>query len=264
MPNAKEVCNQIVKTAVKHSDEILITFGIAGAAGAIIFAWNEAPKAERIIKENRREAEKNGTEYKKINAVKDTWKHWGPPMAMFAISTACIIGASTVNHKRNAALAAAYSLSEKTFIDYRKKVIESIGEDASKAIEQEVAKESAKENIEKSNEIIFVGGDEVLCYDYTSKQWFMSTKNKLENAAIKCNTRMINGMEMYCSLNDFYDEINSRDLKHLEGLGDYSGWNINKNGAIDLVLGADIREDGKPYITVDFFNKPMSDFNSIY
>lgn len=53
----------------------------------------------------------------------------------------CLIGASSVNLRRNAALATAYTLSESALKEYREKVVETIGEKKEQAVQDAVAKE---------------------------------------------------------------------------------------------------------------------------
>lgn len=55
-----------------------------------------------------------------------------------ALSIGCIVGASTVHVKRNAALATAYQLAANTLSDYKEKVIETIGEEREKEVQKKV------------------------------------------------------------------------------------------------------------------------------
>lgn len=49
-----------------------------------------------------------------------------PPMTAPSVSTTCLIGGTSVNRKRNAALAAAYASSKSALEEYRKKVVKTI------------------------------------------------------------------------------------------------------------------------------------------
>ncbi len=59
--------------------------------------------------------------------IKTAWPCY-IPAAVGAISVFCLIGASSTNLRRNAALATAYTLSESTLKEYQEKVVETIGE----------------------------------------------------------------------------------------------------------------------------------------
>ena len=95
---------------VKKSPEILIGVGITGMISSTVMAVTATPKALILI-----EAEKSKKEVDILSAkdiVKVTWKCYIPAVATGILGAGCIIGSSAVNAKRNAALAAAYTLSE--------------------------------------------------------------------------------------------------------------------------------------------------------
>ena len=77
-------------------------------------------KAIKLI--NQAENEKNA-DLTKTETVKACWKVYIPAMVTGTASIVCLIGASSVNAKRNAALAAAYTLSDTAFREYKEKVI---------------------------------------------------------------------------------------------------------------------------------------------
>ena len=131
---AKEVC----KTIKKHSPEILTGIGIAGMITAAIMAVKATPKALILIEAEKErqneallnEADENGwdncaqiTTLKPLDTVKATWKCYIPAVITGAMSVACLIGASSVNARRNAALATAYTLSESALKEYQEKII---------------------------------------------------------------------------------------------------------------------------------------------
>lgn len=68
------------------------------------------------------------SDLKPLEVVKAAWKPYIPAAITGSLSVACLVGASRVNFKRNAALATAYTLSEKVLKDYKDSVVETIGE----------------------------------------------------------------------------------------------------------------------------------------
>ena len=95
----------------KHSPEILTGIGVTGMITSTMLAVKATPKALILI-EDAKDVKNN--ELTTLETIKVAWKPYIPAVVTGIASTACIIGASTVNYKRNAALATAYAISEKT------------------------------------------------------------------------------------------------------------------------------------------------------
>ena len=116
-----------VRTAMKrHSLEILTGIGIAGMITTTVMAVRATPKALILIDEREKAAEFDGSDEPLPNAerVKAAWRCYIPAAAVGCASVACLIGASSVNIRRNAALATAYTLSESALKEYQEKVVE--------------------------------------------------------------------------------------------------------------------------------------------
>ena len=92
----------------KHSPEILTGIGIAGMIATTVTAVRATPKALQLIDAREIKEEKR---LSTAEVVKTTWKCYIPAAMTGTLSVACLIGASSVNAKRNAALATAYTLS---------------------------------------------------------------------------------------------------------------------------------------------------------
>ena len=128
--NLPTILNNAKVATMKHSPEILTGIGIAGMVTTTIMAVRVTPKAITLVEDERKrlQAEEENDILEPIDVIKITWKCYIPAGITCAVSVACLIGASSVNARRNAALATAYTLSESTLRDYQKKVIETIGE----------------------------------------------------------------------------------------------------------------------------------------
>ena len=113
----------------KHSPEILTGFGIAGMITATVLAVGATPKALKLIERKKKELGLSSEEkLTPVETVKAVWKPYVPAVVTTTVSAACLVGANSVNARRNAALAAAYHLSETALSEYREQVIETIGE----------------------------------------------------------------------------------------------------------------------------------------
>ena len=236
----------------KRSPEILTGIGIAGMVTATVLAVKGTPNALKLIEEAEREKDAPLTVPEKI---KVSWKCYIPATVTGVASTACIIGASSVNARRNAALATAYKLSETALTEYRDKVVETIGEKKEQNIRETVAKEQIKKNPVTNNEVFITSKGNTLCYDAISGRYFKSDIEQINKAINIINRRM--HTEMYMSLNEFYDELG---LDHIK-LGDDLGWSID-SGLIEADFGSDIADDGTPCIVLNYSVAPKYNFSS--
>ena len=168
-PNIKAAYNAVKKSTIKHSPEILTGIGIAGMVTTTVMAVRATPKALKLIgsaelkKANETNIPYEGHNLSKTEIIKVTWKCYVPVAITGGLSIACLIGASSVNARRNAALATAYSIAETSLKEYQNKVVETIGEKKEQTIRDAVAKEKIDTHPAKESEIIFVGEGETLC-----------------------------------------------------------------------------------------------------
>lgn len=93
-----------VRTAMKkHSPEILTGIGIAGMITTTVMAVKATPKALILLEEKKDELDTDRLEPKDI--IKTAWPCYIPAAVVGSISVFCLIGASSTNLRRNAALA---------------------------------------------------------------------------------------------------------------------------------------------------------------
>ena len=242
-------------TLAKRSPEILTGIGIAGMVTTVIFAVRATPTAMELIDDEREDRFYNNddTPVSPIDMVKIAWKPYIPAAVTGTVSIACLIGASSVNVKRNAALATAYSLSETALREYREKVVETIGEKKEKIVREKVAEEQLKKN-PVSKQPVIVGKGTTLCYDAISGRYFHSDFDSIKKAQNELNSKLLR--EMYISLNEFYDEL---ELEHVS-VGDDLGWSYHKDGLIEFDLNAQLADDGTPCLVVDYRVVPHYDY----
>lgn len=247
-----------VKMAVsKHSPEILTGLGIAGMVTTTVLAVKATPKALELIEDRKEELDVYPTEkLSPVETVKATWKCYIPAAVTGVTSVACLIGASSVNLRRNAALTAAYNLSATALSEYKEKVVETIGEKKEKEIHDKVAEERLNKEPVNQSAIIVSGNGTTRCFDTITKRRFTSDLETIRRIVNDLNARMING-EDYISLNEFYYELG------LDGtsIGDELGWNIC-SGKIEVNFSAQLDTDGVPCIVVDYTVAPKRGYNT--
>lgn len=244
-----------LKTAIKkHSPEILTGIGIAGMITTTVMAVRATPKALILIEERKEEI--GAEKLEAMDMVKTTWACYIPAAITGTLSVACLIGASSVNARRNAALATAYTLSESALKDYQGKVIEMFGEKKNEAVKDAVAKDKVEKNPVVTREVIITEKGNTLCYDAISGRYFKGDIDKIKKAECELNRQMRD--EMYVSLNDFYYEVGLDNIK----IGDELGWNID-NGYINLSFSSQLAGDGTPCLVIDYSIAPRYDFSEL-
>lgn len=143
------VTSKAVMKLKKHSPEILVVAGIAGTVVSAVLACKATTKVAEILDETKGTLDTihegmetgaiNGQEYTNEDGKKDTVvvyaqtgmklaKLYGPAIILGTLSVTSILASNNILRKRNAALGAAYAAIDKSFKEYRGRVIERFGE----------------------------------------------------------------------------------------------------------------------------------------
>jgi hypothetical protein len=237
----------------KHSPEILTGIGIIGLVTTSVLAVKATPKALKMIEEKKNE--EHVDELTPAETVKVAWKPYIPAAITGVTSIACLIGASSVNVKRNAALAAAYKLSETALIEYRDKVVETIGEKKEQAVRDKVAQKQIDDTCPvEIHDVYHTGNGDSLCLDPLSKRLFTSDIEYIRRCENEINRQLIHDICGSASLNEFYDEMG---LERTD-VGDILGWSTDHLIKLDIRPG--MTKDGKPCLVISHYNAPKYDY----
>ena len=231
----------------KHSPEFLTGLGITGMITSTVLAVKATPKALTLIDDQKLRLGEE--KLSPIETIKAAWKPYIPAGALSLISISCILGATNINLRRNAALATAYTLSEKTLINYRNKVIDAIGEKKEKKIQEEIAQEKVNNNKINDSQIIVTSQGNTLCMDSISGRYFRSDIETIKKAVNELNRQLV--FEHYISLNEFYDKLN---LKHIKN-GSDMGWNLD-DGLIEVYFNTALADNDEPCIVMEYDISP--------
>lgn len=264
--------NNIKTSTIKHSPEILIGFGIAGFVSTTVLAVKATPKAMKLIEDEKnrqnyelcRNARANNqssceqiTQLKPIETIKLTWKCYIPAAVTGVAAIACVIGANSVNVKRNAALAAAYQLSTAALDEYKDKVVETIGEKKEQTIREKISKDRVDQTPVSNSTVYVTGNGDSLFLEPISKRYFKSDIEKIRGIVNTLNERMYNDVFGNISLSDFYDELG---LDRTD-ISDDMGWSIEK-GSIKVEFHPVLCDDenspyhNKPCLAIYYLTPP--------
>lgn len=260
MFNKTEIVTKLTRTfnrtglkLKKHSPEILLVAGAVGAVTSTVMACKATLKVNEVLEDTKQKidtihqvssdpamAEKYTEEDSKKDlaivytqtAVKFI-KLYGPSVALGVVSLGCMIGSNRILNKRNAALAAAYAAVDKSFKDYRGRVIERFGKQLDKElrynikaqeVEEITTDENGKEVVTKSTvevadpnsyspyAIVFDDGNEGWDPDPERSKFFLIQQQNWANERLKSRGHLF--------LNEVYDMLGARRTK----AGAQVGW----------------------------------------
>lgn len=255
-PKIKGMVKNLVGFMSENSPTILTILSVGGLVTTVVLAVEATPKALEILTEVSYEKElEHGTdELELTEIVKATYKCYIPAAMMGVVTASCIIGANSINLRRNAALATVYSITEASLKEYQSKVVSKIGEINEKAIRDEIKDDKLKEAKQTKSNVVVTGGGDTLCYDVISGRYFKSDIDKIKSAVNELNRELL--YEMFISLNDVYYALGLSDIK----LGNQMGWNID-NGMIVFDYSSRLTEDGVPCLVIDYLVNPRFDYS---
>ncbi len=239
----------------KHSPEILTGVGVTGMVTTAVLAVKATPKALILIEDKKEELETDKLTV--VETVKAAWKPYIPAAVLCVASASCIIGASAVNAKRNAALATAYAISERTLVRYRDKVIDTLGEKKEKEIREKISQDKVNENKVSNSQVIVTSKGNTLCMDTISGRYFKSDLDKIRKVVNELNRQMLH--QNYVSLDEFYYALGLDTIKN----GSLLGWNID-DGLIDLEFDTCLAENDEPCVVIDYSVSPKYDFDKLF
>lgn len=270
MTNVTRVINKAGFKLKKHSPELLVVAGVVGAVTSAVMACRATMKLDDTLSESKEKIEdfhaneENYTqeEEKKTltliysKAALDIAKLYGPSIVLGGLSITAILTSNNILRKRNIALAAAYTAVDKSFKEYRGRVIDRFGKELdrelkynikAKEVEEIVVNEDGTESIEKKTlEIVDPNSYSPYArfYDDGCSGWTKDPESNLmflrmqQDAATK---RLID--QGFLILNDVYDMLGIPRSK--EGM--VIGWIYDKKHPVgDNFVDFGIYETNKP------------------
>ena len=262
MNNLKRSFSKTGLKIKKHSPEMLVIGGVIGMVGATVMACKATTKLSEVMEESKQNVEtihnyveENGfsDKYTEEDSKKDlsivyiqsamkVAKLYAPAVIVGTVSVAAVLGGHNILRKRNIALAAAYTAVDKSFKEYRGRVIERFGKELDKELrfnvkakefEKTITKEDGTEEVVK--EIVNVAdpsslySDYAKCFDDGCKGWekdpelnlmFLRRTQDYANERLKTKG--------YLFLNDVYEMLGIPNTK----AGQIVGWIYDEKNPI--------------------------------
>lgn len=243
--SAKDLMRKGVEVIGKNSPVILTGMAIAGLAGTAFMVYRGTKKSVKSIEKECEKLDIAEEEMPAKDKAKLCWKNYIPAVTLGVVTTTCIIGANTVNTKRNAALAGAYILTKDALSEYQEKVVNTIGESKSQKIADAIAQDHVTSNPLEEATIVETGDGQTLCFDRVSGRYFKSDMEKIRRVENDLNAMLLSST--WVSLNDAYFLLHIPDIS----IGDDLGWDLNADGLIDFRISSCISGNDQPCLTIN-------------
>lgn len=271
----------------KYSPEILVVAGVVGTVVSTVMACKATTKASEILEETKENVNKihdcevdqelvESRKYTSEDAKKDLAivytqtgvklaKLYAPAVALGVLSIGSILASNNILRKRNVALAAAYATVDRSFKEYRNRVIERFGKEidrelkynikAKKIEEIVVDEETGKEKkVKKTIEVVdpnSMYSEYARFFDDGCKGWeknseynlmFLRAQQQYANDLLRARGHLF--------LNEVYDMLGIERTK----AGQVVGWIYDpENGSGDNYVDFGIYDINKPKAR-DFVN----------
>lgn len=254
MPQLAIVAKNAIQSVKAHSPLVLTSFAIAGVVSTAVLAARAQGKATEIV---ARDAVTTGVGRTDLEYFKMVWPLYIPPVATGLATISCIIGAQSINTRRQAALMGAFTITEGAFQEYQEQVAEALTKPQKDKIETAIAQKRVDEN-PPATELMMQADGKVLVLDMFSGRYFRSTQETIRMAQNNVNERLTSGGEMYVSLNEFYALL---DLEQ-SIMGEVVGFNTTN--MVDVNFKTAIAEGGVPCLTITFRALPTESYDSLH
>lgn len=180
----------------KNSPTILTCIGAAGMISTVIFAVKATPKAIELLEEEKKA---QGEELTKVDIVLTAGPAYIPTIALGTATLACFFGANVLSQKQTRSLTAAYALLERTYNDYRNKLIELHGEEMDKEIRDAIVRDHANYHVIDCD----IPENKLIWYDDISGNSVSRYEREIIDAEYHLNRNFT--MRGYATLNEFYE-----------------------------------------------------------
>lgn len=293
--NKNEVMNKISRSVnkvgfqlKKHSPEILIVAGVAGTIVSAVMACKATTKIGKVLDETKEELDSvhEAIENQQIDDGKKEIatvyasagvkmaKLYGPSVILGTLSIGSILASNDILRKRNVALAAAYATVDKSFKEYRSRVVNRFGENVDRElkynikteeVEEIVVDEKGKEKkVKKTVEVSGMNEESEFAryFDNRSPYWdespdaclmFLRSEEHYANDLLR--------LKGFLTLNEVYGRLGIPETK----AGMVVGWTYDKDNPdgdnyVDFGLFQTTRQNVHDFVN-GYTNTVLLDFN---
>lgn len=249
-----DIARKAERLAIDNSPSLLTGLGVVGTVATAYLSFRAGFRSAQILHDVHfaREVEGDENPLTFTGKVKEVWPEIVPPVVAGAGTITAVIGAHTIGSRRAAAVAAAYSLSEKAYTEYREKVQEKIGEKKEQKVRDEIAQDRVTRDPSGNKEVVITGNGEVMCYDSLTGRYFKSSIEAIRRAENEINKQILD--HDYATLSEFFDKLGLTPTKISEELG----WNTER--MLEVRFSTVISDDNQPCISIEYDEMPIRNY----
>lgn len=259
MNSISDIGKNLAGLISENSPTILSSLAIGGLISTAVLSVKATPKALSLIEAEierldieeyekprlRSDVESLPRMFSVRDTIRITWKCYIPAASIALASVVCIVQSNSINSRRIAAVAGAYTIAERALHEYQSKVVETIGKNKELRIRDEIASDRIKENPPGTNQVGITGKGDILCYDSISGRYFKSSVEHIRQVINNLNNRLMS--EMYITLNELYYDLGLPRTS----IGDDLVWDLAK-GLIEIRFSTQLSEDQEPCLVLDY------------
>jgi Family of unknown function (DUF6353) len=251
MVNMSMLIPSIRKALVANAPAILTGAGVFGTISTAYLASVASFRAADIIRRYEEDYEwPENTREKMWEQAKLVGSLYAPTAVAGVLTVGCVIGSAKIANRRTASAVFAYSLAERTFSEYREKVIEQYGKTKEENIRAEVAKDHVKRTTPLPEGTVLLGTGHVLCCELHTGRYFKADMETLRRAQNEVNAQAMH--HLYATLDDFYDLVGLAPTTSSGNLG----WDSDK--LMELRFSPVLTQDNQPCLAFEYnYVKPL-------
>jgi len=239
----------------RNSSTILTGLGVAGSIGSLILGVKATPRALRKLEGAYNLKNVTGVSddvpLTKVEVIKTVWVDYMPAVGLQVVTIASVIGAQSINMRKQAAIISAFSISEAALREYQERMaVEAPTKD--RKVRDDIAQARVDGDPVTQKEVLMIGNGDQLFYEAHTGRYFMSTMQKVQKAVNDLNFRVLN--QNYASQNEFYGMLGLGPVAQ----GEEFGWTPEHTLEVDF--STTMSDDERAAISIDYYRKPVSNY----
>ena len=247
---------KLLSVLSERADVIFTTVAVTGVVTSSVLTARASFKAADILaREEAARVEEDQDEMELKDKFLLVWPYFIPAATTATTTIASIFMLNKVGADRLAAMAAMYSVSEKTLTDYQNKVAEKLGNKKAQSVKDDIAQDRVNENPPTKSSIIYTANGNVLFMDSITGRYFESTIEEVRSCVNTVNEQVLN--QYYASLSEFYD------LLGLQSTAISDDWGWNSDALLEVSFSTVLTEDNRPCVYLEYRTAPIKGYNRL-
>ena len=238
-------------SVVRTNSPVLLTIvGAIGVVGTAVLSVRAGAQAHEALFLEQSRREEPMTFREEFGLV---WRYFIPPLSVAAVTVTAIVASNRIDARRAAAMAAAMSLTDKAFADYKDKVVEVIGPKGEDKVREAQAESYLRNNPYDSLNVHRIGPGDMLMYDTLIGKYLVGDVQTVRKIHNDLNKRLFQGSHSQIMVDDYCSALGIPPFDATRDLF----WQPENPLEFDTNK-AKVAEDGTPCVVILCLNLPRS------